>query len=285
MPALKMRVFDVQRGLCVFLRTPTDHGIMIDCGRSDDRSPAAWVLANEAPTLQRLNGYTLAYLIVTHPHDDHVEDIDNIKTFLPPAILGWEKNHDWATVLNPPNGEPSENVVTYREWQETYNQPIAQMPDFGITLTRYWLLPTEAATVSSATQNLVNNTSMVTVVDYATAGGVFKVVIAGDNETAGWEALLKKSDFKKAVAGAHFFVTAHHGHESGYSNDLLTAMGTPLVNITSERAGDECVHDYGQHAKGAMVGGESRSHLTTRCDGDITISMNSDWNYTITTTR
>lgn len=285
MTAFSMKVFDVQRGLCVYLRTPNNYAVMIDCGRSDARSPAGWIAKNEAPSLTHFNGKALAWLIVTHPHDDHVEDIDTIRTALPPAILTREKDHNWTEILNPPDGDPSENVKTFKEWQEAYNQPVETWPNFGVEFKQFALSPAEAAAVSAANQNLLNNSSRVLVVNFSTPKGTFKTVIAGDNETAGWQALLKKSAFKAAVKGAHFFITSHHGHESGYCKELFDAMGTPLINITSERSGDESVHDYSADAKGMTFRGQVRKHFTTRSDGDVTIAMKDTWEYDVTTSN
>jgi beta-lactamase superfamily II metal-dependent hydrolase len=60
---------------------------MIDCGRTTNFSPVKWLVENEMHTLVRWNGFALFHFIVTHSHDDHVEDIDNIVNQLPFAIL------------------------------------------------------------------------------------------------------------------------------------------------------------------------------------------------------
>lgn len=273
---MRMTVFDVERGLCVYVRSPTGYSMLIDCGRSSDFSPAQWIADNEAASLTKWNNYTLTKLVVTHPHDDHVEDIDNVKAKLEPGLLKKVDDFNWTEIVNPDDGDPSENVVTYYEWQKKYTWKEYTPPNWGMDIEHFFVPPKEAAAISASDQNLVNNASIVTVLKYVVPKGSWKVVIAGDNETAGWTELLKRADFKTAIEGADFFVTPHHGHESGFSADLMAAMGKPLLNITSERAGDESVFDYTPYAAGRTIGDKERYHLTTRRDGHITLRMHDD---------
>lgn len=275
MNALKVIIFDVERGLCVFVRTPTGYGIMIDCGRSKDFSPAEWISSNEAPTLSPWNGKRLYKLIVTHPHDDHVEDIESVRKLLPPATLQRHTEYDWSAVLNPPDHDPSSNAKAYYEWQKGYNAPVTDVPDLGLDLKVFSISPREAAAITADTQHSLNNSSLVTVLTYTAPiiGTTWKVVISGDNETAGWFELLKNSKFRDAIAGADFFVTSHHGHASGFCKELFDVMGQPLLNISSERSGDKSVFDYGPYAKGIEVGGRTRSHVVTRSESHITVTM------------
>lgn len=284
MAELKVIVFDVERGLCAFVRTPNGYGIMIDCGRSASFSPTAWLLKHEVQGLVRWNGRSLYKLIVTHPHDDHVEDIATVKKYLPPATLLRQKNYDWGAVLDPEDCDPSENAKNYYEWQKTYTGSITDRPDLGCEIQTFALTPAEAAGIDPNSQHLLNNSSYVTVIDYQPVGqsGFAKVVIAGDNETRGWDALLRKEAFCEAIAGAQFFVTPHHGHESGFSSDLFDAMGIPMLNISSERANDPTVSPkYSQYATGASVNGVVRKHVVTRSNGHVSLRISDDLTYSV----
>ena len=283
MADLKVIVFNVERGLCVFARTPTGYGVMIDCGRSRDFSPAAWIAKHEAPWLTPWSGHSLYKLIVTHPHDDHVEDIETVKRLLPPAVLSRHKDYDWQAVLNPPDCDPSLNARNYYQWQQTYSHPITSSPDLGLQLQTFALSPAEAAAINANSQQLLNNSSYVTILTYQPRGvtQAWKVVVAGDNETAGWQKLLGKTAFREAILGADFYVTAHHGHKSGFAPELFQVMGKPILNITSERSGDTSGFDYGPYATGAIIEGVSRSHLTTRWDEHITLTLKDTMRYSI----
>lgn len=284
MAELKLVVFNVERGLCVYARTPNNYAVMIDCGRSQKFSPTEWILQNEAGHITKWNGHTLAHLIVTHPHDDHVEDIATVKSKLPPAILRRHKDYNWTAILNPKDGYPSENAKDYYTWQQKYSLPVTEYPDLGLDMKCFGLAPAEAGKINSNPQQLLNNSSYVTVFTYKPTNTtrIWKVVVAGDNETSGWKKLLEQSNFQEAIKGADFFVTAHHGHESGFCPELFDVMGKPILNITSERSGDQSVSpQYGNLARGATISGQLRSHITTRRDGTITLGLkdSGQWSY------
>lgn len=283
MAELKLVVFNVERGLCVYARTPNNYAVMIDCGRSADFSPAEWIATSEAPHLSKWQNKTLSWLIVTHPHDDHVEDIATVKSKLPPAILRRHKDYDWDTVLNPKDGDPSKNAIDYHTWQLGYSSPVKEYPELGLEMKIFGLSPDTAGAINNNSQQLLNNSSLVTVLTYKPTNTslTWKVVVAGDNETAGWKKLLEQNDFKETIRGADFFVTPHHGHESGFCSELFDVMGKPIWNITSEREGDQSVYSgYTNYARGAYFYGNQRSHITTRNDGHIVLRLNDTGNYT-----
>lgn len=276
MSDLKFMVFNVDRGLCVFMRTPNDYGVMIDCGRTLDFSPILWLKNNEASSLKLWNGYQLTELIITHPHDDHVEDVSNLVKYFPPAILYRQKDCNWDLVLNPPDSDPSLNAKEFYKWQQTYDQPITQYPDFGLDIKLFSLTAKESEEIDPNLQHVLNNSSYVTVISYNTINGIWKLVVSGDNETKGWEKLLQRNDFRESIRNVSFFVTSHHGHESGFCSSLYEVMGKPWLNISSEKSGDQSVSTYyssPDFAKGVRNGSNGRYHLTTRKDGSIVIKI------------
>lgn len=281
MATLRLIVFKVSRGLCVFLKTPNSYGVMIDCGRDYNFSPACWIANNLSTTLNYYNERLLSWFVVTHPHDDHVADIANVRKYLPPAILVRHKNYDWSQVLNPPDGDPSLNAEKYHAWQQTYNQPVLVEPNLGCAFQRFALSPREASQLNTGSQHILNNSSFVCVFTWPCSSyGLWKVVVCGDNEINGLRTLLKIGQFREAVRGAHFFITPHHGHNSGFCPELFEVMGKPLCNITSERAGDSSVaREYSTLARGVKFRGETRCHLTTRCDGHISVTMGDDLDF------
>lgn len=283
MSELKVIVFDVERGLCVFARTPSGHGILVDCGSTDSFSPALWLARNEVPTLVPWEGHPIAHMIVTHPHDDHLGDIANVKSELRPGILTRQKGYDWTEILNPPSALPSAAVVDFYSWQETYNKSDIVRPNLGLELYCCALSVTDAENIDPTPQHLINNSSFVVVLTFVVPGGrgAWKVVISGDNEAKGWEALLRDAEFCNKISGADFFITSHHGHESGFCADLFKIMGKPILCITSERRGDESVFNYGPFARGAKLWDEFRSHVTTRTDGSLVLRMKDDLSWLI----
>ncbi|MBI5707596.1 MAG: MBL fold metallo-hydrolase [Armatimonadetes bacterium] len=271
MSQMDLIVFNVEHGLCVFVRTPSGHGIMVDIGCSDTFKPAKWLSEPSNIDLTLHNGKRLAWLVVTHPHDDHVEGVDSMIDTLQPAILVRHTDLDWHAVLNPPDGDPSSNAKRYYHWQGTYNQPVASCPELGCSFDRFALSPERAQSLGGQLNNVLNNSSYVSVITWPYAPvGRWKVVVCGDNEEKGLEALLEVPGFAEAIAGADILVTPHHGHSSGYSGKFLSAIGNPLLCISSVPAKDPHVDSrYSSAAQGVTFNGGTRSHLTTRGEGHI----------------
>ena len=280
---LRVIVFNVQHGFCAFVKSGTGCTLLIDLGESDDFSPVDYILKYELSDTVPHNGYRLTKLIVTHPHDDHIDSIADLKAKLPPAILRAQQNYNWE-FIKAPGAQPGEyeNLDIYAEWQANYSVPVTVEPNWGMQIRTFCLTPSEAYALNKTTY--VNNSSIVTVI--SVKGTVFseKFVFGGDVEQEGWEALLKKDDFRYAVSGADFFIAPHHGHTSGFSTALYDAMGKPFLNLLSAHSRDPHVDDrYSSKdfARGAMVGGVQRYMLSTRTDGSIVVEVDSEGRFAV----
>ncbi len=267
-------VFDVEHGFCAFVKSPTGRTLMIDCGRKAKFSPAIYVLQNE------LGGTRLTELVVSHPHDDHIEDVETISSRVEPEIL-YRQQYDWEQVKQAEGDY--ENLDRYRIWQQTYNAP-APVRDWGMAITIFRLTPVEAYAINP--NNYINNSGVVVVVTITGTQFSEKFVFGADVETDGWDALLLKPGFRAAVANTHFFIVPHHGHCSGFSTALYEAMGRPILNLVSVRSGDDDVDSrYGsaEYARGLVMGSERRYSVTTRTDGSIFIDVDESGRFLIYT--
>ena len=277
-------LFDVEHGFCAFLKTPTGRTILVDCGKAANFSPIKYIREHELGGVQSLNERPLTELVVTHPHEDHIEDIDSVIRDFPPALLRRHKfNWDYIKTGNTGAG-CYECLDKYSEWQARYDAPAVE-PDFGASVQFFSLTPNEARAISSSNNSTVNNSSLVVVVTVVGTQVPCKFVFGGDMEQAGWTELLKRQNFRNAVAGTCFYFASHHGHKSGFSTELLAAMGTPLLNIVSITSCDESHDDrYSsrEFAQGFPVGGEWRRMLTTRTDGAVCIDVNNAGVATVT---
>lgn len=277
--SMKLMVFDVEHGACAFIRTPTNHTILIDCGCTEGFSPALYIAKNELPTAAGWNGNKLTQLVVTHPHDDHITEVEAIKKNCPPAFL-LRQTYNWEEVKTAENGD-YDNLDTYTAWQTSYNQAITQYPELGLKFEWFMLSPAEAKKIDEA--KFINNSSIVVIVTVKGTQFEEKFLFGGDMETAGWEALLKNPRFKEAVKAVKFFIVPHHGHESGFSDALFDAMGSkPWLNIVSIHHNDEHIDPrYSQEAYsvGVEVNGVQRRMLTTRSDGTTTIGVTHEGKY------
>lgn len=285
MPNLKVIIFNVEHGFCSFIKSPTGHTLLIDCGKAENFSPIKYILENELHnTVQYENKYGQKYyltkFILSHPHGDHVEDIDRLSKQLPPGLIFRQKEYDWESVEDDNTEEGAENVEKYKEWQETYSE-LMQCPNWGITIHHnIYLSPPEAIALNKA--KFVNNSSIPVMIEFQGSQYNEKFFFSGDSEEAGWKALLNNDTFKNNLRGTDFFITAHHGHSTGYCKEIYDAMGKPLVNIVSARSRDESVegaYSRQDNAIGVEFNGETRHMLTTRKDGTIFIEIDSEGKY------
>lgn len=279
---LRVILFNVQHGFCAFLRSPTGLTLMIDCGKTEDFSPVEHVLKHELSGTVKHNRYSLTKLIITHPHDDHIEDIARLTSKLEPASIQ-RQQYNWDAIKAPGTSDDEyENLDHYKEWQKKYSQP-ADTLDRGMDIQTFSLSPSSAYALDKA--KYVNNSSIVTVASFKGTEHSERFLFAGDVETAGWEALLKRDDFKRAISATDFYIASHHGHSSGFSAELYKAMGrAPILNLVSVHSRDENVdsrYSNKEFACGVKFGGEPRYMLSTRKDGSIFIDVNSAGKYSV----
>jgi len=81
-------VFNVERGLSVFVRLPNNLGVLYDLGCSPEFSPTEFIEEHLLPHLAKYDEKnSLAQLIVSHPHQDHIQEAkkvnesDNLKNY------------------------------------------------------------------------------------------------------------------------------------------------------------------------------------------------------------
>lgn len=268
-------IFDVDHGFCAFVKSSTGRTLMIDCGRKENFSPPVYVIENE------LGGERLTELLISHPHNDHIEDIESITSKLPPLILH-RQYYNWEA-LKDGDGDYS-NLDHYVQWQATYNVPASPVNWGDVDIRIFSLSPARAYALNQT--NWVNNSGIVVVVTINGTTYTEKFVFGADVESDGWIELLKNPAFREAVQGAWFYVASHHGHTSGFSTELYDAMGRPFLNLISVTSGDEHVDArYGSNefAIGTQVSGKTRYSLTTRTDGSIFIDVNGAGQFTVYT--
>jgi len=244
---MKLIIFNIDQGQCAYICTPGDRSILIDCGKSssgDIMSPAEWLAERET--------HPIDLMIITHSHNSHSADIDTVNRRLSPAVI----------------------------LRDTDDQAI---PDLDVNLRVFRLTEQESEQLGGEPDQIINNRSIVTIITYNSPEGYrWKLLIAGDNEANGWEALLAKPDFRAEIAETDFFIASNHGLESGFSADLFKAMGKPIANIISTRSGADRVDPrYRKNGQGVKFPDGSRTHFVTREDGNITVEMRDDGHYDV----
>lgn len=258
-----MTVWNVQLGLAVHVKAPNGKYIVIDLGTGTYES------GNSSPLLKRRYD-NIAYMILTHPHLDHIDDILNFE-LNEPKILHRAKSLSNSEVMEGVRYCDRAKFEKYCEINDRYNSPVAQEnennPDNpykygGLTIATY--------STSACNHSNFNNFSIITV--FILSG--VKVVVCGDNETESLDILMKRSDFKEAVKNADVLVAPHHGRESAYHSDFVSLVN-PRITIISDtnKSGASASDKYTRISRGWKVNGVTRYSLTTRNDGNITVEF------------
>lgn len=281
MSNLKIIVFDVEHGFCAFIKSPTGRSMLIDCGKASYFSPIKYIVDNELQDCVDEEKYFFSKFILTHPHGDHLEDIERLVDY-PPRTMFRQNGYDWDEVKESSSESGKEKVDTYQGWQETYNQPASKI-DWGVDIYhKDYLTPSQAKALDKS--KTVNNSSIAIIITYQGTKYSAKFLFAGDLEEKGWLGLLKRQSFREAIKGTDFFITSHHGHSSGYCKEIFEAIGKPILNIVSARSRDESVeaaYSSSENAQGIKINGNKRYMLSTRNDGSISIEVDSEGKYYI----
>lgn len=258
-----MTVWDVQLGLAIHIKAPNGKYIVIDLGTGTYES------GNSYP-LRKRSGDNIAYMIITHPHLDHISDILNFDNN-PPKIL--------TRPLLLTNEEVMEGVrycdmakfKKYCEINDRYISPV-EYDDENYTgnSDNYGGLEIQTFSTSDCDHTNFNNFSILTVFTLSD----IKVVVCGDNEKESFDKLMKQSDFQDAVRDADVLVAPHHGRESAYHSDFVTLVNPRITIISDTKKTDaSAVDKYTNMSRGWEVNGQERKCLTTRKDGDITVKF------------
>ena len=240
--------------------------MMIDCASNPktDFSPVSLT--------KRIWGDTLGYLIISHPHMDHISDIENIQSFKPVSLLRPEI--DYSILLNGKDDYHLDIINKYIEFQEPYVDPV-KPPNAP---TKEWR---DEVIVENfhlkGEQTDLNDSSYVTFITY----GNFHYASAGDLTTNGWERLIEQEgdSFTKKLFDVDFFQASHHGRKEGFNQYVLEEMNPFMVFVSDKYEQDTSVTErYYEYCKGWDVTNENsdevekRYVVTTRADGRIKIN-------------
>lgn len=271
--------WDVQHGHATYIKTPNNRHIVIDLGIGDYSGKNTVF----SPLLHLKNKYgvqQLDYVIITHPHLDHIDDILNFDT-LKPKVLNRPKQ-----ITNEEVMKEEKDVITIRnqdkpkfekycEINNRYNQPINGGTDDPDNPDNLGAMKIVSFTPTTCPHNNFNNHSIVTVVEYAN----IKVVIPGDNEACSFDELMQRETFKTAIKNADILLAPHHGRETGFNNDFVNLVNPRLTVVSDGRFCDTSANGrYSQKSRGWTVhkgNGTSseRKCLTTNSDGEVFIKF------------
>jgi hypothetical protein len=285
MKSLVCTVFNVEHGLCVFVKSLNGYGLLIDCGSRARFSPIKWIRGKynaNTPGFQYYEGRQYAEMIVTHLHHDHFSDIGSFKkTADRPKTLTRDKKT--LEFLEEKINEAKESgderqveeIQTFVDFSEEYTEDVDTEPEWGFDYyDRYQLPYSRAEKVNSGREHIINNRSFI--IGIKCAGK--KIMVPGDIELEGWEEALRDKKLQSVLSATNFFVASHHGHKSGFTNSILDHTGKPDIFILSVRSSDDSVDSaYGksENSNGFLIDGDkAKSHrVSTQRAGDRSIQI------------
>lgn len=274
---MRIDIFDVGHGGCNVVTCPNGARIMVDCGF---RLNPPWF-----PSVT-FGGQKIDLLYLSNLDEDHLRDLPHVwqrvtlgsifsnPTVSAAALAAMKREHGMARGLR------HAHAILHCYGAGMIGRP----PERGaVQAWTYWNLYGWDFTET-------NNLSLAIFVRY----GAFTMLFAGDLETAGWRALLRRPNFIADLASVKVFIASHHGRENGCCNEVFQAC-RPEVFIVSDAEHQYHSQDttdwYRQRANGIpdvgmapdpIFGYPQRYVLTTRCDGTLSIQVAPDGRFLIT---
>lgn len=214
-------------------------------------------------------------MIITHPHRDHIDDIQNVDLVLPktlyrPYSLSNEKIMEGVSY----NDRPKFNK--YCEINNRYTAPIEEHDPSNLSNPdNYGGMEVKTFFPVSCSNENFNNFSIVTIIKYS---GI-KIVIPGDNEGESFEELLRNSVFKNSIRNSDVLIAPHHGRASGYYGDFINTVNPRITIVSDGSCCDTSANSrYSDKSRGWEVfdkyGRETKRYcLSTNSDGNIKVNF------------
>ncbi|HEC91826.1 MAG TPA: MBL fold metallo-hydrolase [Candidatus Atribacteria bacterium] len=271
--------WDVQHGQSSYIKSPNNRHIVIDLGtgsyggNNEEFSPLMYLK-------NRFGVQQLDYVVITHPHKDHIDDIFNFDA-LSPKVFRRPRHLTKEEIMKDVREQDIPKFEKYFEIDRRYDYPVSEDNDPSNPDNYGGLIIRGFGPRSCSTSN-INNHSIVKVISYA---GI-RVVFTGDNESCSFNELLEDTEFRTSVRDADILLAPHHGRESGHHNDFVSLVNPRLTVISDGRFCDSSATSrYSEKSRGWRVhkrggGSEVRYCVTTRNDGVIVASfgINNDGN-------
>ena len=251
-------LFNVERGLCAFIRTPDEYGIVYDLGASEDFSPAEFIVDEFMPYLgfypeevasgggTSIREYKIGQLFISHPHADHISDVAKVK-------LEHDKNNLHPKLLTCPynkeGGEPeafdfetmgdakdTEELKHYRALTSKRTPPLQVLDPHGIpggakfSYGLYYMRPPMIAEeIAEDGQAYINGSSLCVFVYYAGRS----ILLPGDLTPEVFSLILKgaKGVEKRYYSGENWYEKGWHQKTSNQPTlgGLLKAYGLTVL--------------------------------------------------------
>ena len=277
----ELYVWNVENGTAIYVKTPNGMNVVIDCGASEGFSPAECLKDNLKVGID--------FLVISHPHKDHIEGLKGIEDILNDENL-FQRNKEITEDLMVKSNEDlkgDEDLKGYFALSKKYTATCPEdesprKPKWGAGCV-FTCFSNEYSKNGEVGNSTINNLSLVTFIKF----GDEVVLYGGDMEESGWKGMLGRVGFKELLKNTTIYIASHHGNKSGFSSELFKHFQPKLTIVP---AGKKPEHDatakYREKTKGMDVVAkdgktESRKVLTTRNDGHIHVTLHADTKPTV----
>jgi competence protein ComEC len=273
MSETKIIFWDVEHGHAAYLKAPNGRHIVIDLGTGSYGSGNEFSPLNYLKDQYGVN--QLDYVIITHPHVDHIDDIFSFDS-LNPKVLLRPKHLDKYPILENASDTDKPKLEKYFEISERYNTPISETSQDSPSNPNNWGgLVIKSFSPSKCSQSNLNNHSEVMIFSFE---GI-KIIVPGDNEPPSWNELREIDGFEEFSKDTDILLAPHHGRKSGFDNDTMKHFNPRLTIVSDGKYCDtSATSRYSAISRGWSVykadgTSENRFCLTTRNDGVIITSF------------
>lgn len=258
---VELKLFNVGHGLsCMIREYPSNYVTLIDLGADSNLSPLQQILNS---------GLRADQIFITHPHGDHISEIDKLynHSYQPDGF--YVQDYDWEDVASKEQSHLRDKVKTLKKIKST----IRPGDYAGGAELKYWRYTPKDAKENFGDSKYINNSSLAIVYKWKD----FKIAILGDLESDALKNYCNFQQFVDFAQGTYLLVAPHHGHNSGFPELWVQKIGKPYLTLVSIKDSDPHVCKKYQSAdfnKGVKINNSTRYTLTTRQDGTISIKMN-----------
>lgn len=276
--------WDVGHGHATYIKTPPvsvrgalpkhrhlviDLGTKAETNKSAGFRPVSELDKHLAKPFERW----LDCLIVTHPHRDHIDEIDMLVspvTFLKISHLELEEVKEMVD-------DPADSKFKrYCDMVESYNQNAPQ--EYNLENEDNWggisFYQTYAKNYDGKE---LNNHSLLIVLKF----GETKIIIPGDNEEESLDELMEDQNFVNEIKDSAVLLAPHHGRKSSFHEQFVDTVNPKITIISEDNNIENSAEDYYQkkstghlvHSRAGIA--SNRKCLRTSSVGNIEISFSS----------
>lgn len=294
---LQFYIWDVKRGDCILVKGPEEN-VLIDVGGNSEFSPSKHIHNN--------HGTDIDSLIISHPDEDHIEDLPNFVDEYSPNSIYWSRPVSSIPYIKHRKENRYPDKESYQEiagaflehfdkdeyddedYQDSSSPIKSERNKGAVTYTSYRLSRdklglTPAEELDDDKGVNLNSLSYLTVVKY----NGFKLVTMGDLEENAIETLIGYDEVANDLEGTDVLIAPHHGLDSSYTSELFNYFTPDIVAISDAGSADSSAQGkYYQQADGKTVArrndsAETRYTVSTYNDGVIYLGVGESGSYKV----